>query len=81
MVDSVSLDDSDLTCRAVLGYATYMATNQCRRAGEVEQSFAIDVIEQHCKNATRGHAACIQCVDARWSVISAKRRRRHLTEA
>ncbi len=50
-VDGDYLDPGVLTCRAVLVYATYRATNQFRPIGGVSSAVAADAIEQHCKNA------------------------------
>ncbi len=66
LVDADGIDDSALTCRAVLVYATYMATNYYRLQGGTGVAIAAEAIEQQCKNAARGHKACSNALDSRW---------------
>ena len=61
-------DDATLVCRAVLVYATYMATNHFRHGhkGRIDTRRAIDALEQYCRNAVRGHFSSERVIDGRW---------------
>ena len=61
-------DDATLVCRAVLVYATNMATNHFRhrRTGRPDTRQAIDALEQYCRNAVRGHVSSERIIDGRW---------------
>ena len=72
LTDQGHIDKDTLTCRAVLVYAAFMATNYFRAQGPATFDIATDALEQHCMNAASGHPACAKVLDSRWVDVSAE---------
>ena len=67
MAEPGPVDPDELTCRAVLVYATFRATNYYRAHGTCAGDIAVAALRQHCKNAVEGHEASRRVLDNRWA--------------
>ena len=74
-------EDSTLICRAVLVYATYMATNHFRHGytGIPSTRTAVEALEQYCRNAVRDHSSSERAIDGRWLVGPTQQTKRQRT--
>ena len=64
--DRGSISDETMTFRAVLVYATFMATNRFRHVGAVDRAVAVQAMIQFCQNAVQGLARSRRILDSRW---------------
>ena len=76
MAEPARLQNEELVCRGVLVYATFMASNYYRSRNKPSRMAAMDALEQHCKNAVRGHASSARILDSLWEVCHQKTSKR-----
>ena len=60
-------EHSEVTRRAVLVYAVYMATNMGRARGGINPAEAAQAMAQFAKDAVNGHARAAKAVDNSWA--------------
>ena len=67
LADKGQISDATLTCRAILVYATFMATNYYRSHGRTSTTVAVDAMGQYCRSATCGHPKSMEILDGLWT--------------